>query len=60
VFNAGNKIAIANVNRVNPMTRRYPRPGCREDVTLTQGFVALGLAARAGATEGTAELAGRE
>jgi hypothetical protein len=42
IFNPGDKIAIANVNRVNPMTRRYPGPVAQKTFTVQQGFVAVG------------------
>src|SRR5215471_6971868 len=41
-FNAGDKIAFANVNRVNPMTRRYPGPVVAKTFTVTQSFTAVG------------------
>lgn len=41
-FNAGDKISFANVNRVNPMTRRSPGPLVARAFTITQSLTAVG------------------
>lgn len=42
VLNAGDKIAIANVNRVNPMTRRIVGPATLKQFTITQTITLTG------------------
>lgn len=41
-FNLGDKVAFANVNRVNPMTRRSPGPLVAKTFAITQALVAVG------------------
>lgn len=41
-FMQGDKISFANVNRVNPMTRRSPGPLTAKAFTITQPLTALG------------------
>lgn len=41
-FNAGDKISLANVNQVNPMTRRIPGAPRNGQFTITQSLTALG------------------
>jgi len=41
-FNVGDKFSIANVNFVNPMTRRSPGPLAVETFTVTQALTAAG------------------
>lgn len=41
-FNKGDKISIANVNRINPRTRRSPGPLTAKTFTITQDLTAVG------------------
>jgi P22 coat protein - gene protein 5 len=41
-WNVGDKFSIVNVNRVNPMTRRYPGPVVAKTFTVTQALTAVG------------------
>ena len=41
-FNQGDKFSIANVNFVNPMTRRYPGPKAVETFTVTTALTGVG------------------
>ena len=41
-FNAGDKFSIANVNAVNPMTRRIAGPATGQHFTITQALTAVG------------------
>lgn len=41
-FNVGDKFSIANVNNVNPMTRRVPGKSYNKVFTVTQALVAAG------------------
>jgi hypothetical protein len=41
-FNQGDKFSIANVNQVNPRTRRSPGPLTAQQFTLTQSIVGTG------------------
>ena len=41
-FNQGDKYSIANVNFVNPMTRRYPGPKQAQTFTVTQSLTGVG------------------
>ena len=41
-FNVGDKISFASVNRVNPMTRRYPGPVAVKTFTVTQALTGVG------------------
>ena len=41
-FNQGDKVAFANVNLVNPRTRRSPGPLTAKTFTVTQNLVGLG------------------
>jgi hypothetical protein len=41
-FNQGDKISVANVNQVNPRTRRSPGPLTPQTFTVTQALVAVG------------------
>lgn len=42
VFNVGDKFSVANVNFVNPMTRRSPGPLAVQTFTITQALTAAG------------------
>src|SRR6185312_5047975 len=41
-FNVGDKVSFANVNLVNPMTRRIPGKAANKVFTVTQALVAVG------------------
>jgi hypothetical protein len=41
-FNVGDKFSIANVNAVNPMTRRIAGPASGQQFTITQALTAVG------------------
>jgi len=41
-FNVGDKFSIANVNQVNPMTRRFPGPKAVQMFTVTQALTGTG------------------
>lgn len=41
-WNVGDKFSIVNVNRINPMTRRYPGPIAVKTFTVTQALTCVG------------------